>query len=89
MYYMCWTCKNPGAILGGVLCLPWSQGMVAELVWLVVPYDGGSCMMDGVHSLVCSVLGSVGFVQLHLMAFMAHSWCLVEELHLQLGNCQR
>ena len=39
--------------------------------------------MNGVHSLVCSVLGLVGFVQLHLMAFVAHLQCLVEGLHLK------
>ena len=86
---MHWTCNNPGAILGGTVCFPCLQGMVAELVWLVVLYDGGSCMVDHVHSLVCSVLGFCGFVQLHLMAFVAHLQWLVEGLHLQLGSCPR
>ena len=55
---------------------------MVELVWLVVPYDEGSCMVD-------AVLGLVGFVWLHLMAFVAHLQCLVEGLHLQLGSCKR
>ena len=42
----------------------------------MVPYDGGSCMIDGVHFLVCLVLGIGGFVQLHLMASVSHSRCL-------------
>ena len=86
---MCWTSNYPGAILGGIVCFPRLQGMVAELVWLVVPYDDGSCMVDGVHSLVWSVLGLGGFVGLHLTAFVSHSLCLVEGLHLQLGSCWR
>ena len=86
---MCWTCTNPGVILGGIVCFPQLQGMVAELVWLVVLCDRGSCMVDGVHSLVCSVLGLGGFVWLHLMTFVAHLRCLVEGLHLQLGSFQR
>ena len=34
-------------------------------------------MVDGVHSLVCLVLGLGGFVQLHLMASVSHLQCLV------------
>ena len=56
---------------------------------MVVPFDGGSCMVDGVHSMVYLVLGLGGFVRLDLMAFVAHWQCLVEGLHLQLGSCQR
>ena len=45
---------------------------------MVALYDGGSCVVEGVHALVCSVLGLGGFVQLHLMACMAHLLCWIE-----------